>query len=524
MNLILISDINSCYDSYNADGLVLDADFTGVSAEAYSAPIYTKNWFHLGPVQLLDGDWGEIDYLSEYWSGDASILSRPAAFTTMMRTLSRRGRRDALRTLRGTALRSELFAKDVSPQREKPYSVKETQNSAILIDSPSTNTTIKELANLLNSNCIFFPYQYAARETMWERGEDPKTTFSFTGALDEYGQVLQSISIAVPRGKDPLTGGQLGNNHYYDPAESDRVVLNTSEYTYKDEAQGLYFVDRVKQSQSEENTGTASQDVFTIRENAFDGNATTNLLSHQLNYYDGAAFIGGDLGTLGSYGLLVRSESLMVSQKEIILAYGDAIPPVFSEGNTPDWSEYPAEFLHELRDPRLGYVYYDGTGSGPHLEGYYATGDKLKYDTQTTGQPNNGLVMAKRNVYDDETTIVYDKYHLLPTSVIDPQRMVVNSLIDYRLLAPWQLTDPNENVTRTEFNALGLVTKIAVCGKIPSTGSGTTEGDDLQTPGTTFTYDFFAFMEDGDPISVRKSVREHHVNSPYISPVDEQNA
>ncbi|NEN25919.1 hypothetical protein G3O08_20720, partial [Cryomorpha ignava] len=42
--------------------------------------------------------------------------------------------------------------------------------------------------------------------------------------------------------------------------------------------------------------------------------------------------------------------------------------------------------------------------------------------------------------------------------------------------------------------------------------------------GTTFTYDFFAFMEDGDPISVRKSVREHHVNSPYISPVDEQNA
>src|SRR5690554_6083928 len=93
--------------------------------------------------------------------------------------------------------------------------------------------------------------------------------------------------------------------------------------------------------------------------------------------------------------------------------------------------------------------------------------------------------------------------------------MSVSSLIDYRLLAPWQLTDPNENVTRTAFNALGLVTKIAVCGKVDS--SGNTQGDTLAVPGTTFIYDFFAFMNEGAPISVRKTVREHHINAPYLS-------
>ncbi|NEN25084.1 hypothetical protein G3O08_16410, partial [Cryomorpha ignava] len=510
------------FEAYNEDSLVLNENYDSVSPESYSPPVYTKNWFNLGPIQLPNGDWGELDTRDEFWAEDPSILERPSEFNALLRTLTRRGRRDALRTLRGSAIRSELFAKDGSERRERPYSVKETQTSVKYIDEPENNPIIEKLKIKLNSGCIFFPFQYSSRETMWERGQDPKTTFSFTGELDEYGQVLQSISIAVPRGKDPLTGGQLGNNHYYDPAEPYRAVLSTSEYAYKNEVQGLYFVDRVKQSLSEEITGTASQDVFTIRENAFDGNATTNLLSHQLNYYDGAAFIGKDLGILGSYGLLVRSESLIVTPQELTAGYGSNIPPAFSGGSTPDWSSYPAEFVSSLPDPRLGYSYYDGTGTTPHLNGYYASGDKLKYDTQTIGVPQRGMVLAKRDVYNNETTIVYDDYHLLPTSVTDPGGMTVSSLIDYRLLAPWQLTDPNENVTRTEFNALGLVTKIAVCGKIDS--SGNTQGDTLAVPGTTFTYDFFAFMEDGDPISVRKSVREHHVNSPYISPVDEQNA
>ena len=92
---------------------------------------------------------------------------------------------------------------------------------------------------------------------------------------------------------------------------------------------------------------------------------------------------------------------------------------------------------------------------------------------------------------------------------------------EYRLLAPWKMTDPNENVTKVAFNALGLVSKIALCGK-----DNGANGDTLAVPGTSFAYDFFAFVNDSDPISVRKTVRENHINAPYISslPPAEQNA
>ncbi len=45
------------FEAYTAEGLILDQDFEGVSQEVYSPPIYSKNWFHLCPVQKDDGDW-----------------------------------------------------------------------------------------------------------------------------------------------------------------------------------------------------------------------------------------------------------------------------------------------------------------------------------------------------------------------------------------------------------------------------------------------------------------------------------
>ncbi len=517
------------FDAYNANGLLLDENFDGVAEADYSPPIYTKNWFHLGPVEddSITGyrrgetDWTEVNYLDEYWEGDAPMLERPAEFYSLISGLSRRARRDAYRTLRGTALRSELFAKDGSTNRKKPYSVKETQNSIQLIDSPATNEVIDAYRTLRHSNHIYFPYQYSARESMWERGLEPKTSFSFTGELDQYGQVLSSLSIAVPRGKDPLTGGELDDAPHYDSNHSYAAVLSTSEY-FDPDSSDPYFVDRMIQSKAEELTGIDAMSVFAIRDAALADSLTKNLLGHQLNYYDGAQYVGEPYGTMGDYGLLVRSEILAVTPAELTAAYGGAIPPAFAGVGTPDWSAYPAGFVSELSDTRLGFTYYPGGESTPHVEGYYATGEKLKYDLQDSQSTHShGLVVAMRDVYDHETTIEYDGYALLPRRVVDPVGMEVSSSNDYRLLVPNEMTDPNQNVTKVGFNALGLVEKTLLCGKDDGT-----EGDTFVVPGALFEYDFFAFMNDGDPISVKKTVREHHVNADYISslPIDEQKA
>ena len=58
------------------------------------------------------GGWEEADYSGEYWRGDPPALARPAAMTEFLNSLPRRDRRDALRALRGSVLRTELYALD----------------------------------------------------------------------------------------------------------------------------------------------------------------------------------------------------------------------------------------------------------------------------------------------------------------------------------------------------------------------------------------------------------------------------
>lgn len=154
--------------------------------------------------------------------------------------------------------------------------------------------------------------------------------------------------------------------------------------------------------------------------------------------------------------------------------------------------------VNNRSDPRLGYTYQPGSAN--YETGYYATGDKLKYDVQDPSAADRGLVVAMRNVYNNESTVEYDAYDLLPVKVTDALGMEVTSENDYRVLSPLQMTDPNENVTKVAFNALGLVSKIALCGK-----DNGANGDTLAVPGTSFAYDFFAFVNDSDPISVRKT-------------------
>ncbi|MBK9417222.1 MAG: hypothetical protein IPN62_07945 [Flavobacteriales bacterium] len=68
------------FEAYNTDSLILEADPLGspvplgVSAEHYAPPVLAKNWFHLGPVGAEKGDWKEVDFANEYWSGDTNIL------------------------------------------------------------------------------------------------------------------------------------------------------------------------------------------------------------------------------------------------------------------------------------------------------------------------------------------------------------------------------------------------------------------------------------------------------------------
>ncbi|TVR36810.1 MAG: hypothetical protein EA392_14435, partial [Cryomorphaceae bacterium] len=169
------------FNHFNDTSLHLDANFEGVSQLHYSPPMLVKNWFHLGPVGAATGDWDQLFFENEYHQSDPQVLPPSPETLQLLANLPRRARRDALRTLRGTALRTESYAVDGSNRQFKPYTVSETRAGLKLEDHPGNNPTIKMLATQRHSNHIFFSFTDGSRTTQWERGNDPMVQFSFSG-------------------------------------------------------------------------------------------------------------------------------------------------------------------------------------------------------------------------------------------------------------------------------------------------------------------------------------------------------
>jgi Insecticide toxin TcdB middle/C-terminal region len=118
-------------------------------------------------------------------------LERATSVATFLRSLPRRVKRDALRALRGSVLRTELYALDGTEQEDRPYTVTESLYGVREESSPQP----EERERLR----IFFPHVVAQRTSQWERGDDPMTQYTFTDDYDDFGQARQQTAVALPR-------------------------------------------------------------------------------------------------------------------------------------------------------------------------------------------------------------------------------------------------------------------------------------------------------------------------------------
>ncbi|MBK9284055.1 MAG: VCBS repeat-containing protein [Sphingobacteriaceae bacterium] len=495
----------------------------GISTEFYTPPTLTKSWFYVGPVGDGFSRWKEPDFSDEYWSGDVNVLKRPLEMLNLLNQLPRRARRDALRTLRGTLLRSELYGLDGSSFENIPYTV--TENLMSLREEFNPTLLPDPLWNDKNyywsgGGYVFFPFNVAQRTTQYERGSDPMHNLSFTKEYDAYGQARGQLSVGMPRGSNPLSGG---NGNYL-------ATFGISDFIYKDNGSGQYIVNRTKRNISYDASQSAiGKTVFKLRDDVFNSVVGLPVINCTLNFYDGSAFSGLPYGEIGNFGAQVRSETLIITDAIITQAYGATTPQCFE--TTPDWStNYPAAFAGLLQngDSRLGYK--DRRSGFPnHIAGWYAESARLKYDFQA-GPPFYGLVLESKDVFENLSTIEYDVYEVLPVNskqwLNGTDYLETIAEYDYRVIQPFKITDVNENKSVFDFSPLGLLRATALIGK-------GTEGDyksgsggyyDRYAPSVVMEYDFFAFKNTGNPVWVKTISREKHyqqeINSPTITKVE----
>lgn len=514
------------FERYHAAGLHPDHPFEAVERQRFSPPTETRTWFHQGPVGEEFGDWEEADYSHEYWAGDPQLLEHTEQVNAFLRSYNsrpdgraspadRRIKRAALRTLRGSMLRSELYALDDSSLQQRPYTVTEYAYNLREEARPGDSATRRER--------VFFPHRVAQRTTQWERGDDPMTQFTFTGDYDDLGQPHQRTNIAMPRRsakRQKLIGAIVGELEG-DEVNETRVLATHTRTTYAAPDPNLYLHDRVAQvrtfalKEPPEVDETDPDDLLQVLADQASAarsihehlrsaaESDVRLIGHRLNHYDGEAFVGRDAGEVGPYGALTRSEVLVFSEAELESAYGDR-RPTYAGGNAPPPEGAPGDF-----GQRTGYRLEQG--SGQYHAGYYADTQRQRFDVQTDGATQQrGMITAVQDPLGHQTTIAPDPYWLLPARVIDPAGLETHAVYDYRAMQPGQVTDPNGTTTHFRYTPLGLLHKQF---RESRDGAGGTE----EQPDITFTYDFLAYEgtredEDPQPIFVLTRRRVRHAS------------
>jgi len=482
------------FNTYHGSGVDPGGGYiSAVSESHYSSPVELRTWFHIGPVGPEFGAWQEQDLTNEYWSEDSSSLDREQQTANLLSSIPRRDARDAIRSLRGKIIRSELYTLDEDEHSDRPYTVSEYSYCIREIEPPLDRDTRK---------AIFFSHETAKRETQWERGNDPLTRMKFTGYFDDYGQPQLQLDVAVPRQR---SWRNLLSTDFGEPFLATRVLTR---YALPMNSNTHYIVDRVA-------SVTRHQVVDNLRESALkfwervlsnadqlvpSGTLRSSVIGQTLNYYDDRS----NVGRLDQRGALTRVEQLALTEDVINVAYSERIPPYLTPGTTVWTSEYPTDFRSVGH--KVGYIHHNGDAQ--HIDGYYIKSTDNTY----TGK---GLIGAKRNPLNHQTDITYDTYELFPSVVQGSPitqsgnvRFTTRATYDYQALKLKTITDLNDNVTQYNYYPLGLLRSIAL------------SGDDRR-PSSQFRYDFRNFIDNGQPIYVHikrfmhygaNSISDEHLN------------
>lgn len=495
------------FQHYHAENLLPGISFEAVQTEHFSPPLETRSWFHQGPIGGEFGEWKETDFSHEFWQVDPNMLERSTPMKSFLINLPRRSKRDALRTLRGRLLRTELYALDDTPMQNRPYTVIEFLHSVtgIPINEPwQPNAAAWQQK-------VFFPHSRAQRTTQWERGDDPMTQLAFTEDYDDFGQPLTQIAIACPQGWRSLQDAVL--NEGESPGECTKFLATRSTVQYARPPDGIYIQNRPCRSVTYELPHPVSNPVrssYQIEDMKIQALTEAAIIAETIQYYDGQAFEGLPEGQCGEFGVISRTNILVLTNSILEQVWGKGQVPAWLQSANPNWPEnYPAGFRE--RSAAMG--------------GFMLSGDKCyasqgnRYDFQSGIEPAYGLLLSTKDPLGFETNIQYDDFDFLPVQVENAVGLTTTAQYNYRTFQPQWFQDENGNRQHFTFSPLGLPKSIAIMGK-----KGEFVGDENQEgiePSTCFDYDFLAFCNsppaERRPVWVKTTKREFHITDPDIA-------
>jgi RHS repeat-associated protein len=445
----------------------------------YQPPVKTITWFHTGA--FLDRERILSRYQTEYFAPRSDDFSEAALPEPELASLdlSTEEWREALRACKGMMLRQEVYELDVDAlARGEERRVK-------LFSTTFHNCHIQRLQPLGNNHHGVFlvteseaiAYHYELDLQAVPLVPDPRVAHTLNLRIDEIGNVLEEVAIAYPR-ISPHQDASLPTGvetMITQVQQEQHLVYTENRFTHdaiEDDEYRLRLPCAVK---TYELTGIVpgSGMVFTLAElrQAAIAETVSEIAYHALP--DRAIpqkrlveqvrmlYFSDDLATPLPFGQ-INSLALPYETYKLALT-NELLETVLSERLTH-------EIRHDLDNADVsGYL------SGPVLVDRFP-------DLNTTGQywirsgiPGFGenardrfyLPDRSMDAFGNATTLTFDApYNLFPRSTTDPVGNKTEVLrFNYRVLAPEEIRDPNQNLSEVAFDVSGMPVVMAVKGK-----------------------------------------------------------
>ncbi|MFW2373133.1 MAG: SpvB/TcaC N-terminal domain-containing protein [Gammaproteobacteria bacterium] len=470
-----------------SDGTLPEA--SNYDTATHVPPVLTKTWFHTGMYMgrnhvsdffaglLNDHDQGE--YYREPGLSDAEARRHLLPDTIIPPDLTLDEEREACRALKGSMLRQEVYALDGTDKEAIPYTVVE-QNFIIQALQPKGE----------NRYGVFFTHPREVITYHYERNPvDPRTQHVMTLEVDHYGNVLKSLAIGYGRRHSSLP-------EFRDQEKQTHTLITYTEngftnaiddvFQYPDD----YRTPLPSETRTYELTGFESENYaprFSFDEwtrNDFDLLASATeipyeqtannsakqkrLIEHVRSRYrkdDLTAFLPpGEVEPMALPGESYKLAFTPGLLNQVFKRSQDGQP---DENLLPD----PAPILQGKGADQGGYVAIDGNWWIPSGRSFFDIDADISNPASTASQELSTarahfyLPRKSTDPFDHSSLVDYDDYDLLLTRTSDALGNTVIADNDYRVLQPWQVTDPNRNRTAVAFDALGMVVASAVMGK-----------------------------------------------------------
>ena len=507
-------------------------DATNLDKASHVPPVLTKTWFHTGIYLgrdrvsnffaglLDDRDVGE--YYRELRSGDAAADAAGKALlledTALPTDLTLDEEREACRALKGSMLCQEVYALDGTDKEKHPYTVTE-QNFALERLQPRA----------ANRHGVFFAHPREIINYHYERNPaDPRISHALTLEVDPFGNPLKSVAVGYGRrqGQSPLQGE--------DKKKQEQVLATYTENGFTNPiADPVIYPDDYRtplpcETRTFELTGYPATGAGGRFQSADFVQAAGNGLMHVFDTeidYEDLPTNGKQRRLLEHIRTLYRKNNLTdllpLRTVEPLALPGESYKAAFTRGLAQqiyvDGGKLTAVELDNVLTNEGRYVHSEGDAN------WWIPSGRIFFSPGSTDTPVQELANARQhfflprryrgpfhtNAVSTESFGAYDVYDLLIMESRDAVGNVVTVAtqddagntavrLDYRVLQPYWVTDPNGNRTRVAFDALGMVVGTAVMGK-----PGENLGDSL----------------DGFAADLADTVVLEHLTNPLIDPL-----